>query len=329
MEAKAPGVSAPSARSADLDPRRFAVLLSIAEHGSFSAAADATSYTQSAVSQQVAALERQVGCELVDRGARPLRLTSAGEVLAQRYKTMSLQLDTALAEVRAIVRKQSERLSLCTSPGAMSALVVPALQQLLRRFPSLEVQLQEEEHGVEALELVQRGKAEVALICGCPECPPALGLRVHPLFEDPYDLLVPPRHRLLQSKEVPMQELVDEEIFVPRALQGERWSPGGLALAPAAQMRVVNVGNAHLALAMVQAERGLALIPRLDLRSLELDRVQCRPVAPAPTRRVLAVARREPVQSEAERTLLRLLKTAAAAHAPVASEPERRSGTAG
>src|SRR5437660_927236 len=64
-----------------LDVRRLRVLKEVADQGSFSAAADALSYTQSAVSQQIAALEREAGAQLVQRGARGIRLTEAGEAL--------------------------------------------------------------------------------------------------------------------------------------------------------------------------------------------------------------------------------------------------------
>jgi DNA-binding transcriptional LysR family regulator len=65
-----------------LDVRRMRVLREVAAHGSFSAAAEALSYTQSAVSQQIAALERETGTKLVERGARGIRLTDAGEAAA-------------------------------------------------------------------------------------------------------------------------------------------------------------------------------------------------------------------------------------------------------
>ena len=66
-----------------LDVKRLRVLHEVARQGSFSAAAEALSYTQSAISQQIAALERETGTQLVDRGARGIRMTDAGEALVQ------------------------------------------------------------------------------------------------------------------------------------------------------------------------------------------------------------------------------------------------------
>ena len=66
-----------------LDVRRMRVLREVAVRGSFSAAAEALSFTQSAISQQIAALEREAGCTLVQRNARGIRLTEAGEALVR------------------------------------------------------------------------------------------------------------------------------------------------------------------------------------------------------------------------------------------------------
>src|SRR5213595_3677461 len=75
-----------------LDVRRMRVLREVATQGSFSAAADALSYTQSAVSQQIAALEREAGTKLVERSARGIRLTDAGEALVRHTEAVLANL---------------------------------------------------------------------------------------------------------------------------------------------------------------------------------------------------------------------------------------------
>src|SRR5919201_1985159 len=85
-----------------LSPTRLRVLAKLAEHGSFSEAADALDYTQSAVSKQVAALEREVGMQLVLREVRPVRLTAAGEALAVHAQAVLERLAAAEAELEAI-----------------------------------------------------------------------------------------------------------------------------------------------------------------------------------------------------------------------------------
>ena len=85
-----------------LDVRRMRVLREVAVRGSFSAAAEALSFTQSAISQQIAALEREAGCTLVQRNARGIRLTEAGEALVRHADAILARLSEAEAELEAI-----------------------------------------------------------------------------------------------------------------------------------------------------------------------------------------------------------------------------------
>ena len=85
-----------------LDVKRLRVLHEVARQGSFSAAADALSYTQSAISQQIAALERETGTTLVDRGARGIRMTDAGEALVRHADAILTRITDAEAELEAI-----------------------------------------------------------------------------------------------------------------------------------------------------------------------------------------------------------------------------------
>src|SRR5918996_1174479 len=85
-----------------LDVKRLKVLREVAAHGSFSAAAEALAYTQSAVSQQIATLEREAGTVLVDRSARGVKLTDAGEALVRHADAVLARLADAEAELEAI-----------------------------------------------------------------------------------------------------------------------------------------------------------------------------------------------------------------------------------
>src|SRR5919199_3279426 len=97
-----------------LDVRRMRVLREVARRGSFSAAAEALSYTQSAVSQQVAALEREAGTTLVERSVRGIRLTEAGEALVRHADSILGRLAEAEAELEAIAGLRSGRLRLAS-----------------------------------------------------------------------------------------------------------------------------------------------------------------------------------------------------------------------
>src|ERR671919_1581720 len=93
-----------------LDVRRMRVLREVALKGSFSAAADSLSFTQSAVSQQIAALEREAGAVLVQRSARGVRLTEAGEALVRHAEAIMARLAEAEAELEAIAGLRGGRL---------------------------------------------------------------------------------------------------------------------------------------------------------------------------------------------------------------------------
>src|ERR1043165_3577844 len=103
-----------------LDVRRMRVLREVAVRGSFSAAADALSYTQSAVSQQIAALEREAGATLVERGPRGIRLTDAGEALVRHTESVLANLAEAEAELEALAGVRGGRVRLPAFPSARS-----------------------------------------------------------------------------------------------------------------------------------------------------------------------------------------------------------------
>src|SRR3954462_3151017 len=109
-----------------LDVRRMKVLREVAVRGSFSAAADALSFTQSAVSQQIAALEREAGASLVQRNARGVRLTEAGEALVRHADAILARLGEAEAELEAIAGLRGGRPRPGALRGAAPPLVTPA-----------------------------------------------------------------------------------------------------------------------------------------------------------------------------------------------------------
>src|ERR1700749_2450887 len=119
-----------------LDVRRMRVLREVAVRGSFSAAAEALSFTQSAVSQQIAALEREAGTVLVQRNARGVRLTEAGEALVRHTDAILARLAEAEAELEAIAGVRGGRLRLAAFESAGGTLMPLALAPLSQRHPA-------------------------------------------------------------------------------------------------------------------------------------------------------------------------------------------------
>src|SRR3954466_6452501 len=108
-----------------LDVRRLKVLKEVAERGSFSAAAESLAYTQSAVSQQIAALEREAGTTLVERGPRGIRLTDGGRALVTHAEDILCRLGAAEAELEAIAGLKGGRVRLSAFPTAGATIVPP------------------------------------------------------------------------------------------------------------------------------------------------------------------------------------------------------------
>src|ERR671921_2332434 len=128
-----------------LDVRRMKVLREVAACGSFSAAAQSLSFTQSAVSQQIAALERESGTKLIERGPRGVRLTDAGRALVDHADAILARLDDAEEELAAIAGLRGGRLRMATFQSAGATLVPRAVGEFHRRHPGVDVTVKQED----------------------------------------------------------------------------------------------------------------------------------------------------------------------------------------
>jgi DNA-binding transcriptional LysR family regulator len=146
-----------------LDVRRLRVLREVARRGSFSGAAEALSFTQSAVSQHVAALEREAGASLVERGPRGVRLTDAGRALVSHADAVLARLDDAEQELAAIAGLRGGRLRLVSFPSAGAALVPDAIATFDQRYPEVELTLAEAEPH-DSLPGLKAGEYDLAVV---------------------------------------------------------------------------------------------------------------------------------------------------------------------
>src|SRR4051794_28818348 len=113
-----------------LDPRRVLTFREVARLGSFSRAAEALALTQPAVSQQVGALERQIGEPLLNRGPGGLTLTRAGDVLLEHADVVSDRLMLATGQLDELVQSARRHLRVGAYPSAVATIVPPALARL-------------------------------------------------------------------------------------------------------------------------------------------------------------------------------------------------------
>ena len=179
-----------------LDPRRLRVLREVAARGSFSAAAEALAFTQSAVSQQVAALERETATRLVERGVRPVRLTDAGRALLAHAEAVLARLDQAEQELGELAGLRRGRLRIASFPTAIATLVPRAVAHFNQLHPNVELTVVDD-HLQGLLPRLARWELDLALIYDHRAlADTAVPLERTHLLDDPFDLVVPEPDRL-------------------------------------------------------------------------------------------------------------------------------------
>ena len=124
-----------------LDVKRLRILREVSARGSFSAAAEELYLSQSAVSQQVATLEREVGMTLLERTSSGPKLTDAGRALVAHADAVICRLDEAERELAAIAGLEGGRVRLVSFPTANATLVTRAVSSFRERYPAVELQL--------------------------------------------------------------------------------------------------------------------------------------------------------------------------------------------
>lgn len=298
-----------------LDVRRLQVLRAVVTSGTVTAAAAHLGYTPSAVSQQVAALEKQAGTPLLERVGRGVRPTAAGLLLAEHAALIGAavaQAETALADLRA---GRTGTLSVRYFATAGSTLVAPALARLRAEHPGVRIDL-ELTDPEDPFQEVVRGRADLAVVVQTRDCA-GDGFRLVHLLDDPYAAVLPLGH-----------PLAAEEVIDLNELSGEQWvgsEPPGPCLEPVTDSCaaagfspdfVIRSEDYATAQGFVAAGLGVGLMPRLGLRGRHPG-VVVRPVRnPEPVRVISAAVRETALEQPALRGLLEALRDAAATDPP-------------
>ena len=177
-----------------VEVRHLAALRAISEEGSFGAAALSLGYAQSAISQQVAALERHVGRRLFDRpgGSRPVTLTRAGELLLGHAESIMSRLSAARVDLESLDEEDCGRSLRIGASQSIAGLVLPRILQEIGAEPGeIEFDVRQSNDDRELLGLLEKGDLDVAF-AELPITDPAL--ETARLFDDPYVLLVQEGH---------------------------------------------------------------------------------------------------------------------------------------
>src|SRR5437660_4776362 len=179
-----------------LNLARLQILREVAYGGSVSAAAGALSYTQSAVSQQIATLEKEAGVALLERHPRGVSLTAAGQTLVGHAEGILARVDSAEAALAAIAGLRAGKLRLASFPTAGATLMPLAIAAFRASYPDVELTLAEAEPE-EITPRLRAGELDLALLFEF-DAQTELGesdMRV-PLLEDPMYLVLPRAHAL-------------------------------------------------------------------------------------------------------------------------------------
>jgi DNA-binding transcriptional LysR family regulator len=293
-----------------LDVRRLRVLKEVAARGSFSAAAESLAYTQSAVSQQIAALEREAGTQLVERSARGVHLTEAGRMLVGHAEAILARLADAEAELEAMAGLRGGRLRVVAFPSAGASIVPEAIACFRERHPAVEVTLGPAEPD-EAAELLRSGEADVGLTIETTWAEPGDdGLERTHLLDDPMYLVLPKGHPQADRRVVKMADLADEAWILGSV---DASCPDGQVLVRACnaagfEPRIAFQSDDYNAIqGFIAAGVGVCLVPDLALITVRDDVVVRSLGARPPLRRISAITTASGFCSPAKQAMLEIL----------------------
>jgi DNA-binding transcriptional LysR family regulator len=307
-----------------LDVRRLKVLKEVAAKGSFSAAAESLAYTQSAVSQQIAALEREAGTTLVDRGARGIRLTDAGRALVTHADEILARLGAAEAELEAIAGLRGGRVRLAAFPTAGATVVPLAVKAFITQHPAVELRLFEREPE-DAVPMLKAGDLDIAMSIGYPGVgvahQPTDGVEEIALFDDPMYLAMAPDHRLAGRSRVRLSDFA-EDPWIHSACKGACGAVALRALHDAGFEPdvVFETDDYNVAQGLVAAGMGVTLLPEMSLANARDDLVIKAVGSQAPCRRVMACLVEGAYRSPATEAMLEVLGQAAAEYTSARAE---------
>ncbi|GAA3000944.1 LysR family transcriptional regulator [Kitasatospora albolonga] len=295
------------------DSRHLRTFHEVVRTGSYSAAARELGYTQPAITQQMKALEREVGVPLFTRAGRGLRLTEAGETLARHAEEILAGLRTAQQQLGALARLRAGRVRVCAFPSANATLIPAAMARLQAEHPGIRVELLEAEPP-ESLQRLLRGECDITLAFGYPgadpEVPPEVV--VTPLMEDQLTVLLPLGHPLARRQAVRIGDLSEERWIAgcPRCRANLLQVCSDQGFAP----DVVFTTDDNLAVqSLVAAGVGIALMPALVLSFMCHAKVTGRLAEPHVRRQVSAYVLRDHLRVPATGLVLDELVRAAAA----------------
>ena len=247
-----------------VEVRHLAALQALAQERSFGRAAQKLGYTQSAISQQIAALERTVGERLVERpgGPRPVALTEAGRLLLAHAEAIVARLKAAQADMAALREGEAGTLRVGTFQSVGARILPAVMARFKEEWPTIEIQLRESGLDDELATWVERGEIDLAFVMLPIDFQP---LETVQLLRDPYVLVVAADSDIGRDHTPRLREIAAQPLFGYRscrsmvALEAQLRASGR---EPDFVFRSEDNGTVQ---GMAAAGVGVALMPRLTV----------------------------------------------------------------
>jgi DNA-binding transcriptional LysR family regulator len=256
-----------------LSPQRLKVLSAVAAHGSFSEAADELSYSQSAVSQAVAALEAQTGLSLLERSRKGVRPTAAGQDLIDHSVGILARLQAAEDSLAALAGLRGGRLRMASFATAGATLMPLAIATFRAAHPDVELHLAEGEPA-ETVPQLQNGEVDLALLFEFDGASERIEAELDRTFllRDPMHLALPAGHPLASRRRIGLADLHDQSWVQTSAESACARHVVSSCLAAGFSPRVAFESDDYQTVqGLVAAGVGVALIPQLALRGVRSD----------------------------------------------------------
>lgn len=291
-----------------VDVKRLRVLREVISSGSFSAAAEKLHLSQSAVSQQVAALEREVGQPLLERTSGGPKLTQSGEVLLSHGDAVIARLEEAERELAEIAGLEGGRLRVMSFPTASAALVTRAMAEFRGRFPNIELHFEEGEPE-DSIPALAGGETDIAVAFDYAAFPEEWGRdsEAELILEEPMRIALAPGHPLAASKTVKVEALADEDWLCGNRPSSCREHVLSCCRQAGFEPRISFESDDYQVLqGLVAAGLGVTLLPEI---AGEYPGVELRDISPEPpTRRIWAVTRDKASRSPAAGEMVAILR---------------------
>jgi DNA-binding transcriptional LysR family regulator len=304
-----------------IDLRRLQALRELANRGTIAAAADALRLTPSAVSQQLGALERQLGQTLLQPDGRSVRLTPAARAILAHADALFSELERMDATLAAVADGKRGHVRIGSFATGIRGVVVPAAALVRERAPAVDLAVQEVE-APEVFHSLARGELDLAISMESRHAPrqddPRLA-RID-LMRDLLDVALPGDHPLASQDHVPLAALAAERFVAPpRGSACDDVIRVACAASGFAPTIAHRSGDWGAVMALVGAGLGVACVPRLG-QDEPPPTVAVRPIAGEPPCRHLFIAcRRGSEQHPVLQTVVDVLSAAAAALTPPAT----------